>query len=68
MESLRAEFGVLTGNKTIFLRIAVIEGILVFALFVFTGLRLQRLPPSLRSGDKSGVEEGAVELGSRDRE
>lgn len=53
VESLRGEFSVLTGSVTIFLCMAVIEEIIVVALFVLAGLSLERLPPALRTGVKS---------------
>lgn len=52
--SLRSQFGVLTGDVTTFLCMAVLEEIFVVAFFVFTGMRLERLPPALRNGAKSG--------------
>ena len=68
MKALRGEFGVLTGNVTIFLCMAVIEEIVVVAFFVFTGMRLERLPPALRNGAKPGSVERAAELRSRGHE
>jgi hypothetical protein len=45
VESLRSQFSVLTGDVTTFLCMAVLEEIFVVAFFVFTGMRLERLPP-----------------------
>jgi len=52
VESLRPQFSVLTGNVTTFLFMAVLEEIFVVAFFIFTGMRLDRLPPALRNGAK----------------
>ena len=68
VESLRSQFSVLTGDVTTFLCMAVLEEIVVVALFVFTGLRLERLPPALREGAKTHDSRAVVELRSRDEE
>ena len=65
-ESLRSQFSVLAGNVTIFLCMAVLEEIFVVAFFVFTGMRLERLPPALRDDAKSEDPRGVSELRSRE--
>ncbi|KAJ5113097.1 hypothetical protein N7456_001631 [Penicillium angulare] len=59
-QHLRPEFNQLTGNVTILLCMAVLEEIFVVAFFVISGLRLAKLPESMR--DKP---EGETELGAR---
>ena len=66
--SLRSNFSVLTGDVTIFLCMAVLEEIFVVAFFVFTGMRLERLPPALRNGAKSREPGEIVESRSSERE
>ncbi|KUJ22316.1 uncharacterized protein LY89DRAFT_575798 [Mollisia scopiformis] len=66
VESLRSQFGVLTGDVTVFLCMAVLEEIIVVALFVYTGMRLERLPPALRNGAKPRDSREVIELGSRE--
>ncbi|KJZ72365.1 hypothetical protein HIM_08291 [Hirsutella minnesotensis 3608] len=46
--SRRRRFGVLTGDVTIFLCMAVLEEIFTVAAYVFVGMRLDKLPPELR--------------------
>lgn len=65
VESLRAQFSVLTGSVTAFLCMAVLEEIFVVASFVFTGMRLDRLPPELRAGAKPRDSGETVILRSR---
>lgn len=65
-ESLRSQFSVLAGNVTIFLCLAVLEEIFVVAFFVFTGMRLERLPPALRDDAKPDDQRGVNELRSRE--
>ena len=65
-ESLRSQFSVLAGNVTIFLCMAVLEEIFVVVFFVFTGMRLERLPPALRDDAKSEDPRGVSELRSRE--
>lgn len=52
VEGLRPQFSVLTGDVTTFLCMAVLEEIFVVAFFVFTGMRLDRLPTELKNGTK----------------
>lgn len=52
VESLRPQFSVLVGNVTTFLCMAALEEIFVVAFFVYTGMRLEQLPPALRNGAK----------------
>lgn len=66
VESLRPQFSVLTGNVTIFLFMAVFEEIFVAAFFVYTGMRLDRLPPELRTGAKPRDVREVMELHSRE--
>jgi hypothetical protein len=47
---------------------AVIEEIFVVAVFVFTGMRLDRLPPDLRNGAKVDDSREAVRLRSGEEE
>ena len=65
VESLRFQFSVLTGDVTTFLGMAVLEEIFVVAFFVFTGMRLERLPPALRKGVKPRGSRAVVESSSR---
>jgi hypothetical protein len=66
VESLRSQFSVLTGDVTTFLYMAVLEEIFVVAFFVFTGMRLDRLPPALKNGAKPEDSREAVETRSRE--
>ena len=67
VESLRPQFSVLTGDVTTFLFMAVLEEICVAGFFVFTGLRLDRLPPALRKkGAKPRDPRDVVEFRSRE--
>ncbi|CZR65964.1 uncharacterized protein PAC_15864 [Phialocephala subalpina] len=66
VESLRPQFSVLTGGVTKFLCMAVLEEIFVVAFFVFTGMRLERLPPALRNGAKPRDSREAIGLRSRE--
>jgi hypothetical protein len=66
--SLRSQFSVLTGDVTTFFCIAVLEEIFVVVFFVFTGMRLERLPPALRNGAKPRDSGVVVELRSREQE
>jgi hypothetical protein len=65
-ESLRSQFSVLAGNVTTFLCMAVLEEVFVVAFFVFTGMRLARLPPALRDDAKPQDPRDAVELRSQE--
>ena len=64
-EGLRSQFSVLAGNVTTFLCMAVLEEIFVVAFFIFTGMRLERLPPALRNDGKPDDPRGVSELQSR---
>lgn len=64
-ERLRSQFSVLAGDVTTFLCMAVLEEIFVVAFFVFTGMRLERLPPALRNDGKPDDPRGVSELQSR---
>ncbi|PMD30118.1 hypothetical protein L207DRAFT_641962 [Hyaloscypha variabilis F] len=68
VQNLRPQFSVLTGDVTTFLFMAVIEEIFVVAVFVFTGMRLDRLPPDLRNGAKVDDSREAVRLRSGEEE
>jgi hypothetical protein len=68
VESLRPQFSVLTGDVTTFSCMAVLEEIFVAAFFVFTGMRLERLPPVLRNSSKPHYSGEVVELRSREQE
>ena len=48
-DSLRSQFQPLIGNVTAFLCMAVLEEIFIVACFVFVGMRLNPLPPELKS-------------------
>jgi len=52
VKSLKPQLSVLTGDVTTFLCIAVLEEVFVVAFFVFTDMKLDRLPLALRSGAK----------------
>ncbi len=68
VQSLRPHFSVLTGDVTTFLCMAVVEEIFVVAFFVFTGMRLDRLPPALRDGAKVDDSREALRLRSGEEE
>ena len=49
VQSLRAQFNPLIGNVTTFLCMAVLEEIFIVACYIFIGMRLESLPPELKS-------------------
>lgn len=47
--SIRNNFNALFGNVTIYLFMAVLEEIVIVALYVYVGMKLDELPPELKS-------------------
>ena len=68
VESLRSQFGVLTGDVSTFLCMAVLEEIVVVAFFVFTGMRLERLSPAFKNGAEPHDRTEVIEQQPKPRE